>query len=101
VCLIEDKLGTASCLTSFDKGNREPCKFANDCADGYICIGGADAGRCHMECLTPGSTHPFDASVEEGGPLKGGCPVGEKCIITFDPQSAPAWLSACAYPDGG
>lgn len=100
-CLIQDKTGSASCLTSFNKTRGEKCSFANECADGYMCVGGADAGVCRMMCLTPNSTHPFDAGIEDGGPLRGGCPANEKCILTFDPQSAPAWLSLCAFPDGG
>lgn len=99
ICLVEDKLGTASCLSSFGKTNRQPCTFANECADGLICTGSGDAGMCRTLCLTPSSTHPFDASVEEGGPGRGGCPVGEECRIGF--ADLPAWLSACSYPDGG
>ncbi|MBX3189778.1 MAG: hypothetical protein KF819_22325 [Labilithrix sp.] len=99
ICLVEDKIGTASCLSSFGKTNRQPCTFANECADGLICIGGGDAGQCRTACLTPGSVHPFDASVEEGGPGAGGCPAGEQCRINF--TDLPPWYGACAYPDGG
>ena len=73
-CIVEDKVGSASCVTSAGKTNRQPCSFANECADGFTCFGDGDAGTCHQVCLFPGSVHPFDAGVEEGGPGKGGCP---------------------------
>lgn len=98
LCLVEDKLGSASCLTSFGKQNGEPCKFANDCADGLICVGSGDAGACRWMCVTPNSIPPFDASADD--PVgHGGCPAGEGCNITFDKDTAPGWLSACS--DGG
>ena len=102
VCLVEDKVGSASCVDSFGKTNRQPCSFGNDCADGFICFGGgADGGggTCHTVCLLPGSTHPFDASVEEGGAGKGGCPVGEKCDIS-NFKDRPSWFAVCSL-DGG
>lgn len=99
VCLVEDKLGTAACLSSFGKGNGEACTFANECADGFICAGSGDAGKCRMVCLLPNTTHPFDASVEDGGPFRGGCLSGETCRIAFDPDDLPGWFGACS--DGG
>ncbi len=101
VCLVEDKVGSASCVDSFGKTNRQPCTFGNDCADGFICFGGgADGGgTCHTVCLLPGSTSPFDASVEEGGPGKGGCPAGEKCDIS-NFKDLPSWFALCSL-DGG
>lgn len=103
-CLVEDKIGTASCITTQGKGVGEPCSFANDCSDGLMCIGAADAGVCRMACLTPGSIHPFDASVEDGGPGAGGCPTpscaGGPCC-TIGVQNLPAWLSFCRLADGG
>jgi len=99
ICIVEDKIGTASCVSSMGKTNRQSCTFANECADGLICSGSGDAGLCRTLCLTPGSTHPFDASVEEGGAGRGGCPAGEQCRITF--SNLPPWLSGCALPDGG
>lgn len=99
VCLVEDKLGTAACLSSFGKGNGQPCTFANECSDGFICAGSGDAGKCRMVCLLPNTTHPFDAGVEDGGPLKGGCISGETCRIAFDPDDLPGWFGACS--DGG
>lgn len=99
-CLVEDKVGSASCVDSFGKTNRQPCSFGNECADGFICIGLGDAGStCHTVCLLPGSTNPFDASVEEGGPGKGGCPVGEKCDIS-NFKDLPSWFALCSL-DGG
>lgn len=97
-CLVEDKVGSASCVTSAGKGNRQPCSFANECADGFSCFGDGDAGVCHQVCLFPGSVHPFDAGVEDGGPGKGGCPSGEKCQIQFG--NRPSWFALCAL-DGG
>lgn len=102
LCLVEDKFGTAGCINTFDKQLGEACKFSNDCADGLMCFSDqADGGapRCRMICLTPNSVHPFDASVEEGGPGKGGCPANEKCTITGFAQR-PAWFSLCTL-DGG
>lgn len=101
MCLVEDQVGTASCLSSFDKKLGETCTFSNECADGLYCLilQGQDAGLCRMMCLTPGAQHPFDASVEDGGPYKGGCPVGSACSLgPF--QDLPSWLSFCRI-DGG
>lgn len=99
-CLVEDKVGTASCLNSFGKLNREPCSFANDCADGHVCAGFGDASVCHVICLLPNTVSPFDAAIEEAGSGKGGCPKTESCRITFGNDS-PSWFGACGYPDGG
>jgi hypothetical protein len=103
-CLVEDKTGTATCITAQGKPLGASCNFANDCADGLMCIGGGDAGTCRMMCLTPGAVHPFDASVEEGGAGAGGCPTatcnGGPCC-TIGVQDLPAWLSFCRFPDGG
>lgn len=102
LCLVEDKFGTAGCINSFNKQTGEACKFSNDCADGLMCFGGsADGGpgKCRIMCLTPNAVHPFDASVEEGGPGKGGCPPNEMCNVgPF--TDLPAWLSLCTI-DGG
>lgn len=97
-CLVEDMAGTASCVTSAGKTNRQPCSFGNECADGLICLGDVDASVCHYACVLPGSANPFDASVQSGGPGAGGCPVNEKCNIQI--QDLPAWYAACSL-DGG
>ena len=60
---------------------------------------GVAGSTCHTVCLLPGSTNPFDASVEEGGPGKGGCPVGEKCDIS-NFKDLPSWFALCSL-DGG
>ena len=99
ICLVEDKIGTASCLDSDGKTNRQGCSFANECADGLICTGPADAGICRTTCLLPNTVSPFDAGLEEAGAGKGGCPVNEGCRLSF--TNLPAWYGACAYPDGG
>jgi len=99
ICLVEDKAGTASCLDSDGKTNRQSCSFANECGDGLICTGPADAGICRTTCLLPNTVSPFDAGLEEAGPGKGGCPVNEGCRLSF--TNLPAWYGACAYPDGG
>jgi hypothetical protein len=101
-CLIEDKLGSAGCLSSFGKAIGADCTFANDCADGLFCFtesADAGTGKCRMICLTPNSMHPFDASVEDGGPYMGGCPASETCTITGF-ADRPAWFSLCTL-DGG
>jgi hypothetical protein len=100
LCIVEDKIGTAGCIASNNVQNRQRCQFANDCADGYICVGGADAGVCRMFCLTPNSNPPFDASAATGEPGRGGCPAGEECRgPTF--ENLPDWLQLCELPDGG
>lgn len=100
-CLVEDKVGTASCADSFGKLNRAPCTFGNECADGLICLNNGDAGSsCRTVCLRPGTTHPFDAAVEEGGPGMGGCPAAEECKIGV--TDLPPWFGACSLKaDGG
>ena len=98
ICIVEDKVGTASCVDSNGKTNRQPCGFANDCGDGFICLTTGDAGTCHYVCLLPGATHPFDAGVENGGPGMGGCPANEKCDLRI--QNKPDWYAACSL-DGG
>jgi hypothetical protein len=97
-CLVEDVVGSASCVTSAGKGNRQPCSFGNECADGFICLNTGDAGVCHTVCLFPGAVHPFDASVEQGGPGMGGCPANEKCDLRI--KDLPSWFAACSL-DGG
>lgn len=100
-CLVEDKLGSAGCINSFNKTLGEACKYGNDCADGLLCLTlvGEDGGVCRMQCLTPNAVHPFDAGVEDGGPYKGGCPSGSACNLgPFD--DLPPWLSFCQV-DGG
>src|SRR5690606_27528831 len=52
-CLVEDRLGSASCVTTFGKGLGEPCAFSNDCADGLSCLNTGDGAVCRMMCLTP------------------------------------------------
>jgi hypothetical protein len=99
-CLVEDKAGTSGCISSNNVALRQPCEFANDCADGLICVGGADAGVCRMYCLTPNSNPPFDASAADGAPGRGGCPPQEQCT---GPKftNLPDWLQLCEYSDGG
>ena len=98
-CEIDDSQGTATCIDTSGKTNRQSCSFKNDCADGYICFGGGATGLCHYMCLLPNTVSPFDAGLVEAGAGKGGCPAGEACTVSF--MDAPAWLGACALPDGG
>jgi hypothetical protein len=100
MCQVEDKVGSASCITTFDKGLGEACGFANDCGDGLFCLDTGAGGVCRMMCLTPNAVHPFDASVEDGGPFTGGCPPNEACDIGPFLENLPAWLSFCRL-DGG
>lgn len=102
ICIIADKVGTASCVDPFDtvpKTNRQSCTYGNECADGLICAGNGDGGICRTVCLLPNTVSPFDASIEQAGPGKGGCPANEGCRLTF--TDSPAWFGGCAYPDGG
>ncbi len=103
ICIVEDKVGTAGCINSNGIGNRKPCLFANDCADGFICAPSAQndaGGECRMYCLTPNSNPPFDASAADGAPGRGGCPTGEQCKGPHF-TDLPDWLQLCVYPDGG
>lgn len=103
LCLVEDKLGNASCITSFAKQVGEPCKYSNDCADGMLCIDATGTGPvCRYMCLTPYSIPPFDAgpSPEDAGVGKGSCPTPTGCNITGF-TDLPAWLSFCRLADGG
>jgi hypothetical protein len=61
-CLIEDEMGTAGCIVSGGAKNREPCRFANDCADGLVCDGTGEERSFRMYCLKPGSDPFFDAT---------------------------------------
>jgi hypothetical protein len=97
-CLVEDEVGSATCVDSFGLTNRERCDYANDCADGLVCLRKGDGGICHTVCLIPGSVHPFDASVEDGGPGTGGCPAKERCDLHV--ADTPSWFGACSL-DGG
>jgi hypothetical protein len=107
-CILEDKFGTSSCVpifnpidggggTSTGRGERAPCDSLNSCADGLLCVGPPDAGAtCTWLCLTPNSNPPFDAgALRDAGAGYGGCPGGEKCIISFDQNDLPIWISAC------
>ena len=101
ICIVKDKLGTASCVSPFmlpAKTNRQPCTFGNECADGLICLGGGDAGSCHYVCLLPNTTSPFDAGLENAPAGMGGCPATEKCDLGI--QMKPSWFGACSL-DGG
>ena len=97
-CLLEAPDGSAHCLTSLGKKLRDPCSFANECADGLVCLGGS-VPSCRTLCLAPDTVTPFDASVLDGGPGAGGCAEGEVCSVAI--ASFPDWLRACAYADGG
>lgn len=100
LCIIEDNVGTAGCLASNNIPARQPCQFANDCADGLLCASSGDAGICRMFCLAPDGAPPFDASAATGEPGRGGCPSGETCTGPGI-QDLPDWLRLCALPDGG
>lgn len=102
-CLLDEgDAGYAAqghCLSHSGKADHERCSFANDCADGLICAGGAATAVCRTTCLVPETITPFDATQIDGGPGVGGCPDGQACRITF--QGLPAWYGACSYADGG
>lgn len=108
-CIPQDKFGTAKCYDVFNPdggaggaGEMQPCTSANSCADGLLCVGPPDGGSyCRMLCLVPLSNPPFDAGALEGGAFHGGCSAGRSCNITFNANQLPAWLGACAAPDGG
>ena len=45
VCIVQDMAGTAKCVVEGpNKGEGQPCGFANDCADGLYCLGTGDGG---------------------------------------------------------
>lgn len=103
-CLLEDKSGIASCVTSFGKGEGQSCSFSNECADGLFCLelASSDGGVCRYLCVTPNSYLPFDAgpNPEGAGPGKGGCSSPQGCNLGGF-KSMPPWLSFCRLPDGG
>lgn len=98
-CLVEDRLGSASCVFVTGGGKRAgaACDFANECVDGTMCLG----GQCRTLCLTPNSLPPFDAGALRGGPGGGGCPAGERCDLTLPFDRFPGWISLCRFTDGG
>jgi hypothetical protein len=102
-CILEDQLGTATCRDINPplpgKANRESCSYANECADGLMCMGSGASGLCRTACLLPNTVSPFDASIEEAGQGQGGCPPDESCVISF--VNRPAWYGICAFADGG
>lgn len=100
-CEVDDNQGTSTCIENSGKTDHQSCSFKNDCADGYICVGGGATGVCRYMCLIPGTTSPFDAGLVDAGAGKGGCPAPQACKISFTPDTAPSWLGACEYPDGG
>ncbi len=107
-CNVDDKFGTASCVGIYAPidGGTIPsgyaegtaCSTLNSCADGLACVSRGDAGStCTWLCLTPGENPPFDAgALRDAGAGYGGCPNGERCILTFAPTDLPVWISACA-----
>jgi hypothetical protein len=102
VCEVVDTAGTSQCDTIYNPnggappGEGAPCVALNNCADGLVCLGPADAGACFMLCLTPGSNPPFDAGLIDGGPGHGGCIATEQCNIPVD--GFPPWVSVCGAP---
>lgn len=100
ICIVEDKIGTASCIGSNGLTLRQSCRFGNDCDDGLACVRRGDAGVCRMLCLALGSSPPFDASAADGAPGRGGCPASETCSGPTLP-TLPDWMRLCELPDGG
>ncbi|HVJ93138.1 MAG TPA: hypothetical protein VM580_25230 [Labilithrix sp.] len=98
--MIEDHVGSATCIASANVANRQPCEFANDCADGHMCIDGPNGGECRMFCLKANSKPPFDVSMLDNTPGRGGCPAGETCTGPRF-QNLPDWLQLCELPGGG
>jgi len=100
-CVIEDKNGTSSCQPNFNPPPalaHQPCGAGTnkDCADGMGCFSTADGGgECLWFCHTPNSVVPFDAGALDGGPGKGGCPVGETCSGKLNAAEFPGWVSVC------
>ena len=99
-CEIDDNQGTSTCIDTSGKTDHQSCSFKNDCADGFICLGGATS-ICRMMCHVPNTVTPFDAGGLTTAPGHGGCPAGQACTLFFNQADAPAWLGACALPDGG
>lgn len=99
ICLVDDADAGAHCLTGTGKKDHERCTFANDCADGLICVGAGDFGLCRTACILPNTTTPFDRTALDGGPGTGGCPEEQRCNLSF--KDFPAWYGACSFVDGG
>ena len=103
-CLVEDKFGTASCIlidnagSSTGLGEGQPCDTGNSCADGMRCLDTLPDGGfgCTWLCLTPNSNPPFDAgALRDAGAGYGGCPSGDRCLDSLNPDDFPIWMSAC------
>jgi hypothetical protein len=102
-CLVSDNRGTAKCVQIYDPSGPpqglpegSPCIYANECADGMMCLGPTgQQATCRMLCLTPNSQPPFDGGALAGGPGTGGCAVGKTCSAPLDPTQFPPWLSLC------
>jgi hypothetical protein len=96
-CLIQDNSGTAKC-TGYpgpDGGLPEnaKCQFANDCADGMMCLNKGDAGSCTWVCYVPPG--PYDAGIAQLGQGKGGCKAPETCASVNWGGQLPVWLGVC------
>lgn len=95
-CLVKDMSGKADCTAIANppgKAAGASCMFANDCADGMMCVGGGPDGGsiCMWACYSPPG--PFDGGIISGGPGKGGCPNGKTCSIGIG--MLPTWLKVC------
>ena len=98
-CEVASADGGSSCQIIFNPngdagaGEGQACMYSNSCADGLVCLGGADASvACQWICHVAGSPTPFDAAVLQATPGYGGCPAMEACAGV---QGFPDWLGAC------
>jgi hypothetical protein len=99
-CEVENMAGTSSCFLIYnpngDAGatSGQPCMYANQCADGLVCIGAtADTSTCLWMCLLPGEATPFDAGALNSMPGHGGCPSPQTCNTQI--TGFPTWLGVC------
>jgi hypothetical protein len=71
----------------------QACVYANQCADGLVCLG-ATTSTCLWMCHIAGQATPFDAGILQATPGRGGCPMGETCGGV---EGFPGWLGACSH----
>ena len=97
-CLLQDDGVSFRCTAIFQppgKSRGDTCSLANDCADGLLCLGAADAAtsNCTQTCYRSDGGAPFDAAALQDAAGYGGCPGSGGCNGSI--TGAPPWLGFC------
>ena len=96
-CEIENVAGTSQCVVIYNPNGDggatagQSCDFANQCADGLVCIGNTTSA-CQWLCHLNDAGTPFSAGSLKGTPGYGGCPAATTCTGV---TGFPAWLGSC------